>query len=99
MIRRPPRSTRTDTLFPYTTLFRSNARGVCSGVGSSQHLYATNFLSNGPQGALLPVAAGVGLDRRTRGTDGIAVSFIGEGTLGEGILYETLNLQIGSAHV
>src|SRR3546814_7723494 len=29
MIRRPPRSTRTDTLFPYTTLFRSiGARGV-----------------------------------------------------------------------
>src|SRR3546814_16766197 len=27
MIRRPPRSTRTDTLFPYTTLFRSS--GVC----------------------------------------------------------------------
>src|SRR3546814_7826397 len=26
MIRRPPRSTRTDTLFPYTTLFRSFAR-------------------------------------------------------------------------
>src|SRR3546814_3049177 len=28
MIRRPPRSTRTDTLFPYTTLFRSEARLV-----------------------------------------------------------------------
>src|SRR3546814_6461119 len=28
MIRRPPRSTRTDTLFPYTTLFRSLAFGV-----------------------------------------------------------------------
>src|SRR3546814_4388777 len=27
MIRRPPRSTRTDTLFPYTTLFRSHIRG------------------------------------------------------------------------
>src|SRR3546814_16455484 len=27
MIRRPPRSTRTDTLFPYTTLFRSNDDG------------------------------------------------------------------------
>src|SRR3546814_6984143 len=27
MIRRPPRSTRTDTLFPYTTLFRSNQGG------------------------------------------------------------------------
>src|SRR3546814_15597037 len=28
MIRRPPRSTRTDTLFPYTTLFRSDATGA-----------------------------------------------------------------------
>src|SRR3546814_6470269 len=27
MLRRPPRSTRTDTLFPYTTLFRSPGRG------------------------------------------------------------------------
>src|SRR3546814_16612203 len=32
MIRRPPRSTRTDTLFPYTTLFRSN--GVLGFVGA-----------------------------------------------------------------
>src|SRR3546814_2907725 len=28
MIRRPPRSTRTDTLFPYTTLFRSSLRSA-----------------------------------------------------------------------
>src|SRR3546814_14266339 len=32
MIRRPPRSTRTDTLFPYTTLFRSAA--VAGGLGA-----------------------------------------------------------------
>src|SRR3546814_4382880 len=32
MIRRPPRSTRTDTLFPYTTLFRSPARFVSTAV-------------------------------------------------------------------
>src|SRR3546814_6345137 len=32
MIRRPPRSTRTDTLFPYTTLFRSHVAGKL-GVG------------------------------------------------------------------
>src|SRR3546814_13429699 len=31
MIRRPPRSTRTDTLFPYTTLFRSGVLGEDSG--------------------------------------------------------------------
>src|SRR3546814_12699693 len=30
MIRRPPRSTRTDTLFPYTTLFRSIVHEICT---------------------------------------------------------------------
>src|SRR3546814_15254736 len=33
MIRRPPRSTRTDTLFPYTTLFRSEAVAAAVVVG------------------------------------------------------------------
>src|SRR3546814_19273146 len=33
MIRRPPRSTRTDTLFPYTTLFRSGAGGQLARLG------------------------------------------------------------------
>src|SRR3546814_15004999 len=43
MIRRPPRSTRTDTLFPYTTLFRSAGRVggtvvvVDGGIGSQVH--------------------------------------------------------------
>src|SRR3546814_12600788 len=32
MIRRPPRSTRTDTLFPYTTLFRSEPVGIIASV-------------------------------------------------------------------
>src|SRR3546814_10532598 len=32
MIRRPPRSTRTDTLFPYTTLFRSGSRFESAGT-------------------------------------------------------------------
>src|SRR3546814_1110021 len=34
MIRRPPRSTRTDTLFPYTTLFRSGADKFSSTFGA-----------------------------------------------------------------
>src|SRR3546814_12784595 len=37
MIRRPPRSTRTDTLFPYTTLFRSLA--LCLGFGFTPCLF------------------------------------------------------------
>src|SRR3546814_11394919 len=32
MIRRPPRATRTDTLFPYTTLFRSRGAGIQAAV-------------------------------------------------------------------
>lgn len=69
-----------------------NRDGVCAGIGSSQHLWAKDFISNGQQGGLLPVAAGVALDRKTRGEGGVVVSYLGEGTLGEGILYETLNL-------
>src|SRR3546814_19543911 len=34
---RPPRSTRTDTLFPYTTLFRSEAVPRHAGAGAHQH--------------------------------------------------------------
>src|SRR3546814_6841585 len=34
MIRRPPRSTRTDTLFPYTTLFRSGVRRRRAGTAA-----------------------------------------------------------------
>src|SRR3546814_5694865 len=38
MIRRPPRSTRTDTLFPYTTLFRSILKAMDTGAGEARPL-------------------------------------------------------------
>src|SRR3546814_16672771 len=38
MIRRPPRSTRTDTLFPYTTLFRSVDEGVAVQAAEAREL-------------------------------------------------------------
>src|SRR3546814_9535711 len=41
MIRRPPRSTRTDTLFPYTTLFRS---GLLGNLGAAEALRAGKLL-------------------------------------------------------
>src|SRR3546814_7679780 len=37
MIRRPPRSTRTDTLFPYTTLFRSGRHAVVEVKPAAEH--------------------------------------------------------------
>src|SRR3546814_16296773 len=47
MIRRPPRSTRTDTLFPYTTLFRSAGGGF---VGPRANLnYEAQFWQPSPQ--------------------------------------------------
>src|SRR3546814_20573916 len=42
MIRRPPRSTRTDTLFPYTTLFRSDFDGKTLGE-SVEYIGVGNF--------------------------------------------------------
>src|SRR3546814_7614644 len=39
MIRRPPRSTRTDTLFPYTTLFRSQARTIDRHRAAGRHVF------------------------------------------------------------
>src|SRR3546814_13967560 len=43
MIRRPPRSTRTDTLFPYTTLFRSIDK-CCAAVGQIQFKSVLGFI-------------------------------------------------------
>lgn len=66
--------------------------GVSGGIGGSQHLCQSNFLSNGIQGGMMPIAAGIALANRLRKEDGIAVAFIGDGTLGEGTVYETLNV-------
>src|SRR3546814_16056024 len=48
MIRRPPRSTRTDTLFPYTTLFRSTA----DAAGARTHSVGVHGRGSTPCGRL-----------------------------------------------
>src|SRR3546814_14089488 len=64
MIRRPPRSTRTDTLFPYTTLFRAGLDGRRHSFGGDAELTRTRGTVEGeaPDGA--PVH--LGLPRRHR---------------------------------
>lgn len=64
--------------------------GVCGGRGGSQHLCYRNFHSNGIQGGIAPVAVGCALARKDHGA--IAVAFLGDGTMGEGTVYESLNL-------
>ena len=66
--------------------------GVCGGIGGSQHLCAPGFMSNGVQGGIVPNAAGIALAKQLSGNSGMSVVFIGDGTLGEGATYETLNL-------
>src|SRR3546814_11539144 len=46
MIRRPPRSTRTDTLLPYTTLFRSAFADSVAGLAYLKRFYRLGALSN-----------------------------------------------------
>ncbi|GAA0409857.1 dehydrogenase [Acrocarpospora corrugata] len=68
------------------------AGAVCNGVGGSQHVYHGRFLSTGVQGESLPVAVGVAL-RLKRVTPGrLACAYIGDGTWGEGSVYEALNM-------
>jgi 2-oxoisovalerate dehydrogenase E1 component len=67
--------------------------GICAGRGGSQHICRDQFLSNGVQGGGVPIAAGCAMAlARDPASTHIAVAFIGDGTLGEGVLYEALNL-------
>lgn len=66
--------------------------GVCKGYGGSQHVFADGFLANGIQGGLVPVAAGTSFAKKSSGSGTISIVFIGDGTLGEGVFYETLNI-------
>lgn len=68
------------------------ASGTCGGIGSSQHLCNSNFFSNGIQGGIVPVAAGYALGNKLKKNGAIGVVYIGDGTLGEGALYETMNI-------
>jgi acetoin:2,6-dichlorophenolindophenol oxidoreductase subunit alpha len=65
---------------------------VCGGVGGSQHLHRAGYLSSGVQGAGVPVAAGIALHLKRAGDAGMAVAYIGDGTWGQGYVYETLNI-------
>ena len=71
--------------------------GVCGGRGGSQHLCGGGVFSNGIQGGIVPVSAGIALAQQLRETGRIAVVFIGDGTLGEGAIYEALEYRLEMA--
>src|SRR3546814_9998724 len=67
MIRRPPRSTRTDTLFPYTTLFRS--RGSVDGACGGTRLGPPTGKSGGTVLQAAALVGGAGAERRATEDD------------------------------
>lgn len=71
---------------------RGLSGGVCGGRGGSQHLCYKGFYSNGILGGTSPVAAGLALAHAQKKDGGISVVFHGDGAMGQGVIYETMNL-------
>ena len=66
--------------------------GVCGGHGGSQHLAYGHFHSNGVQSGMSAIGVGLGLARKLDQSQGMAAVMVGDGTLGQGLLYESMNL-------
>ena len=70
----------------------SKKDGLCEGRGGSQHIHYKNFVTNGIQGGIVPNAVGVALSNKLKGNDSNTIVFLGDGTLGQGVVYEALNI-------
>ncbi|MYC63361.1 MAG: thiamine pyrophosphate-dependent dehydrogenase E1 component subunit alpha [Caldilineaceae bacterium SB0661_bin_34] len=71
------------------------ATGYCGGKGGSMHIAdqdTGNLGANGIVGGSTAIVAGAGLSAKLRGTDEVAVAFFGDGALGQGQLYESMNM-------
>ncbi|MDP3450016.1 MAG: thiamine pyrophosphate-dependent dehydrogenase E1 component subunit alpha [Anaerolineaceae bacterium] len=66
--------------------------GICGGRGGSQHIHYKNLYSNGVQGGIVPIAVGMALAEKQKKSEAAVVVFIGDGTLGEGVVYEAFNM-------
>ncbi len=66
--------------------------GVCGGYGGSQHMAFRHFHSNGVQAGMTGIGTGLALARKMSKSKAIVATMIGDGTLGEGLLYESMNL-------
>lgn len=78
--------------YPLFAELMGKPSGVCGGRGGSQHLHWQNFYSNGIQGGIVPIASGMALAEKRKESGAIVIAFLGDGTLGEGAIYEAFNL-------
>lgn len=70
----------------------SKKDGVCRSRGGSQHLCWKHFFSNGVQGGIVPNAAGIAFASKRKGSRNVTAVFLGDGTLGQGVVYESFNM-------
>ena len=70
----------------------SRESGLCGGRGGSQHIHYKNFFTNGVQGGIVPNAVGVAFASKLKNDKSNTVVFIGDGTLGQGVVYEAMNI-------
>ncbi|HXV84296.1 MAG TPA: thiamine pyrophosphate-dependent dehydrogenase E1 component subunit alpha [Candidatus Binatia bacterium] len=71
------------------------AEGYCRGKGGSMHIAdqdTGNLGANAIVGGSSGIATGAAMSAKMRGTDQVAVCFFGEGALGQGLLYEAMNM-------
>lgn len=68
------------------------AAGVCGGIGGTQHLYWRNMYTNGIQGGIVPCAVGAALAEKVKGSGAVVTVFVGDGTMGQGVVYEGMNV-------
>ena len=66
--------------------------GVSYGNGGSQVLFEKKFFSNGILGSTIAIATGTAMGFKLRDLKNVVVCFLGDGALGPGITYESLNL-------
>lgn len=66
--------------------------GVTGGRGGSQHVMWKDFYASGILGGTIPLAVGMAYAEKARRTDRIVFAFLGDGTLGQGVVYESLNM-------
>jgi pyruvate dehydrogenase E1 component alpha subunit len=71
------------------------ASGYCRGKGGSMHIADTkrgNLGANAIVGGSMGIATGAGLSCKMQKTGDVAVCFFGDGALGQGLLYEVMNM-------
>lgn len=87
-------------LFGLLAEILGKADGCSRGMGGSMHLTAPEHGLVGTVpivGATVPMAVGAALSAKLSGTDGVAVTFFGDGAVEEGVVQESMNLAAAHA--